>query len=508
MLGLAAACGQVQLVRAPFTPADVELSYAADEDLTRVRWNVGDSTSITFEIASGGDYVPVDFSAAPYVSGAWDCNGRRCYQLVVRGNLAAPPNGVLVRANHASLGRFPGERPVRVTPSSTVTVKFALGDGNAHVHGDIDDWLTAPGLERQFGTVFFAGCGAPPDVDPITLHVGAQDVPFSLSTDDGHYCGRVRPEAADHGPRASFVAPFDAFPETFRQELHWAPPRETAPVVWRFVADLQIADPARCDKVSQTVHDLFAAAFAAAGNAHELQRVDLAPGCHQDPGRALDGAGLADDAKSYLASTSSNQWQRPVLVYVNNLDAPLPQSLVDSLDVYRGSFSGKTVPLDLALATDATFLSTGWDVPLQFAAIEDPQLAQTIQAAVMANLPVTTELHDDADILPLMPPDTVTAEAGHPWKLCQASPAIQRMDGVFPIDDSDLTPLIHAQAPPGFMVTLPPKILVPAALFAPDDVLVRWEICRRWCDHAFTDESGAVRPNWSTTPACVRNSVP
>src|SRR5579859_5132566 len=90
MLGLAAACGKVQLVLAPFTPTNVELAYAGDEDLTRVRWSVGDSTSVTFEIAAGSGYVPVDFSAAPYASGTWDCDSRRCYQLVVRGPLAVP----------------------------------------------------------------------------------------------------------------------------------------------------------------------------------------------------------------------------------------------------------------------------------------------------------------------------------------------------------------------------------------------------------------------------------
>jgi hypothetical protein len=166
----------------------------------------------------------------------------------------------------------------------------------------------------------------------------------------------------------------------------------------------------------------------------------------------------------------------------------------------------KTVPLDLALATASVWSSATWDVPLQFAAIEDPQLAQSITAAVMENLPVETELHDDGDIIPLMTADTVNANVGDPWKVCEASPAIQRMNGVFPIDDSDLTPLIDAQLPPGFMVMLPQKVLVPAAQFSPDGVLVRWEICRRWCDHAFVDQSGARHSSWLTVQACVKSS--
>src|SRR5262249_18291344 len=116
MLGLAAACGPVQLVLAPFTPDHIELSYAADEDLTRGRWSVGAATSVPFERAWGSDYVPVVFSAAPFASGSWDCDSRRCYQLVVRGQVAVPAGGVLLRANHSSLGRFPGQPPARTPP--------------------------------------------------------------------------------------------------------------------------------------------------------------------------------------------------------------------------------------------------------------------------------------------------------------------------------------------------------------------------------------------------------
>jgi hypothetical protein len=319
----------------------------------------------------------------------------------------------------------------------------------------------------------------------------------------------VRPVALDHGKRASFTTSFAAVPDVFRQELDYRPPTETAPIAWRFVSDLQIADAGRCDQVATMVHDFFAGAFAAAGSAHELARVDLAPGCVQDPGRSLDGAMLADEVKSWLAANSSNQYQRPILVYVNNLDAPLPQSLLDSVEVYVASFPDPhMVPLDIALATGQALTSFPWDLQLQFAAVEDPQLKQSIQAAAMASLPLKTELHNDDDLIPLMTPDTVAAEKGHPWKLCQASPAIQRFNGPFPIDDTDLTPLIEPFNPPQFTVVLPQQILVPASSFAPDDVIIRWEICRRWCDHAYRDESGASHPDWLTTPVCVKSSVP
>jgi hypothetical protein len=289
--------------------------------------------------------------------------------------------------------------------------------------------------------------------------------------------------------------------------LAWQPPFEKSPVVWRLVTDLEVVDPARCAQDMTAVHDTIAAAIAKTGAVvHELPAVDLAPNCQQAAGRSIDAGPLADEVKTYLAANYTNVYHRPLLVYVNNLAAPLPSSLTDSLQLYLDSFTDPhVVPLDVGLVPAAA-IGFKWDLPLQFVAVEDPQFATDLDAAAMATLPFESQLHDPGDLTPLMPLDTVLADAGDPWKTCFDSPAITRYAGTTAIPKGVIAPLLDAQNPPAFAVDLPPKILVPAVQFMRDTVVVRWEICRRWCEHAFRDEAGTDHPSWLTTPTCVKSS--
>ena len=56
--------------------------------------------------------------------------------------------------------------------------------------------------------------------------------------------------------------------------------------------------------------------------------------------------------------------------------------------------------------------------------------------------------------------------------------------------------LIDTAAPPGFFVALQPEITVVHAQFVSSDVIVRWEICRSWCDHPFRNDVGIAGDSW------------
>ena len=136
-------------------------------------------------------------------------------------------------------------------------------------------------------------------------------------------------------------------------------------------------------------------------------------------------------------------------------------------------------------------------------------ISTTIADGAKHTLPFKSQLHMPDEIVQLMPADVLSASLGLPWKLCEASPAIARLAGTTPIADDNLTPVVDALAPPAFRVALPVKVLVPGPLFQPDTVVIRYELCRRWCGHPFRDEPMTLHPEgWTYARACVRNELP
>src|SRR5262249_11678204 len=104
----AAACGNIRLVPAPFTPTDVDLAYSATEDLTRLRWQLArNNGALRFELVAGTQTIPIDLAAAPFAAGAYPCgDGATCFQWTRRGAVPAPARIV---ASHAQYGRFPSQ---------------------------------------------------------------------------------------------------------------------------------------------------------------------------------------------------------------------------------------------------------------------------------------------------------------------------------------------------------------------------------------------------------------
>src|SRR5262249_25226391 len=131
-----------------------------------------------------------------------------------------------------------------------------------------------------------------------------------------------------------------------------------------------------------------------------------------------------------------------------------------------------------------------WDLFQQYAAIEDPQFLGGVVTTLEAALPLHSQLHDDSDIIPMMTAEQATAAAGRRWKVCQASPAIVRLQGQTPIAPAELTPVVDPKQLPSFRVMLPRNVLIADKDFVELSVMIRYELCRRYCDNPFYDEAG------------------
>jgi hypothetical protein len=128
-----------------------------------------------------------------------------------------------------------------------------------------------------------------------------------------------------------------------------------------------------------------------------------------------------------------------------------------------------------------------------------------IQQTISDTMPFESQIHDDAQMIALFDADTLARDAGGFVKLCQASPPVTMAAGGVPV--MGIVP-IAAAAPPGFFVSLPPEITIPHKDFAQDDVIVRYEICSRFCDNPFTNDAGLRVPSWKGAQECVHNHVP
>src|SRR6185436_11637440 len=106
-------------------------------------------------LAGGDGFVPIDFDAAPFASGAYACDQPSpgaCFQLALRGRRAAPAGGPLMRSVHESLGVFVGAATA-VAPDVAEPIGLGVepSDDNAKLAITVRDWWSAPPLGRRFG---------------------------------------------------------------------------------------------------------------------------------------------------------------------------------------------------------------------------------------------------------------------------------------------------------------------------------------------------------------------
>jgi hypothetical protein len=496
----------VALVPAPFTPTSVDIQYSATENLTRVRWQLArDNDQLRFDLEVGNDSVPIDFAAAPFAAGRYPCgDGETCFQWTRRGTV--PPGARLV-ATHVQYGRFRGAAAQPATTDNPVTFAVRLDDDNHGLTAQIRDWLETPGPHRSFDLTLWPSddptCATVAGA-PVSTISSTQHVPFSPDSVAGTYCAAVRPIPSDGGAQATFRSAFITNPDIANVLVQYTPPSETTPIVWRLMTDLEIISPDRC----QSVHDQLEQAFRnviAQTNAEqaELPSLELSPNCSQAPMRSFSAPSLADNTKQYLASHYTNVFQRPILFYLDNLVAPMPAALSNSFNLYLASFPSDNVkPILVALASDTG--NTQFTATLPFVDPEDPHFLAGLTDLVQSRLPLKSQLHDSTARIPLLSSADLGANLGALWKVCDASPAIVRFTGAFRVPDTQITAVVSQTAPPAFTVDLPPKILVASRDFRSDTVIIRNQLCRRWCDHAFADSGGLVRQNWLKVQTCQR----
>ncbi|MFU8805842.1 MAG: hypothetical protein ACNA8W_18665, partial [Bradymonadaceae bacterium] len=112
LLATISACSFIEFERGPYAVRGLDVVYSEQEDLTFLVWRLRNDAlldQVGFELYEGGEYIPLDLSAAPYPGDGYGCDRTYvCFQYQLPGRYEFPDGVRPVRSLHARHGLFEG----------------------------------------------------------------------------------------------------------------------------------------------------------------------------------------------------------------------------------------------------------------------------------------------------------------------------------------------------------------------------------------------------------------
>jgi hypothetical protein len=528
-------CGDLNFVPSPFSPQKVERIYSTQEDITIVRWRISSTappgSDLEFQILGDNGYESIDFSRSVFPGGVAACGDGQgsCYQYVVRGQYPTDrPHPV--RAVHSVYGILPGGVVAGQTIAQTLSLVSFFHTNNDLVYVNITDAVASDGpylFPRLYERTMWPTSGlCISDSPPAGVGFSALDAsggfpPASPLSDSGIYCVAVEPLPTDGGAAAIAQTRVATLPEVTTLKQTYVPTVEQSPVIYQIVLDLEIPVADLCATAIQTIESLVDKYMNQVSvPVRQLPTMNLAidpnatggaANCAQTNGRTLPASDMAEAVMQVVTSFPQTHQQFHFL-YFNNLNAPLPSTLTDSLTALFEALASPPAPYDLAtlswLFNPGLAASTGptwWMSQPPWQSVDDPSFEQTLAQYAEQNLPYESQTHDPNSPVPLLSPTDSAQDDGDLFKICSSSP------GAAPAYTSPPEPLaggpswsVVGSDPPGYLVSLPTQISVPASSFVQASADIDFQICSRFCvDHPYVSTAGTGASSWASSPLCA-----
>ena len=560
LLGLVSglsACGNVTFVDAPFAPRQILVLYSVQEDLTVVRWRMSagqTDAAVGFELLDqSGTWRTVDFAAAPYPGGVARCGSGQglCGQIVIPGHYQPPDEAATpLRSLNPTYGVSPGDAPSfqRNIKTLTLTTSHFLR-GNGTLATKIDDVVGGDGLfvfprplersvwERRELCIagFFPG-------DVQFASIDGLDKPWpapAVLSAKGEYCAAVRAMKTNGDPGIDDQLAADTQPDVIYDDPRHTVPTEVTPFSYQIVLDVSIPVADRCQDAIQSIQSIVSRTLGTYSPLRTLPTIDLSAGidpetglvgtpCRQSPQRKLDAAGVAQQIK-LAAAAWTEQHQRYFMLYFNNLRAPLPDSLTTSLYEFNQTIVTPPPPVDFAAVIwpfgppEMIQSFSGWwtEEQTSWSSATDVDFVQSLKTFGGDQLPLISEIQDPTKPIPLLSDKDAQRLSdgsldGGLVRLCQVSITPLQGAGLQMIKhnaagDIVVLPLSNAYPvqrsdPPAYLLNVPPVWAVSSNGFTAHETHIRYEVCTRYCTHAFTAESGVpvpTPPGWSGSSLCL-----
>lgn len=516
VLGMTA-CGAVTFGPSRYLPQELSIVWSEQEEVTVFRWKLGeriDAGDVRFELVRDGLWTPIDFDAAPFPSGDYDCPRATCFLFSLRGRYQPPADGIVLRSVHAHHGTLKAGASDVEPLQTTLSAKPRFRAGNAQVALAIDDALSPANtpVRRRFRWNLVESDGAcepAPVFEAITE--GVEEVPFrGQPSDAGRYCVTLQPVADDAGAAVTVAAEAFTHPVLEAHTLRYVAPHEKAPVYLQVIVDLEIPNATRCEATVAKVQERLQPLLRhGPGGGHAFEPIWLAQNggvkCRQDASARLDAASLAETIKQYANQHAPGRFGAVVVfVYLSNLALPMrvetEAALVELVDSFFLEPLARASLWVMSNTTargewEARYFQTAWTSPF------DKAFEDLVKTYDTQRFPVRSSLHRATDRIELASAGSVGG-TDVLFKHCSATPVVRLKQGDRSIPTSQVVSPVLPGEPISFTVDLEPATRVEAVEWSDQVVTVRYELCRRWCTHPFESATGQPQPAWTTESRC------
>lgn len=411
----------------------------------------------------------------------------------------APPTSSAARSLRLS---FPGlhhstERSLSALRVGPYSLQAQASPTNDAILVEIGDPLsrrlfqTGARADRSFDAIADVCAETPGATDPRWLRLGGTRgrLPTTFAAGATERCVYIRPSAPAGGPAvAAQMVPARAQLEVY--EHQYVPPVEVAPIAFGLIFDLEIPVEARCGAAKELVR---AALIDAARTAieHEDPRPEIVElpsvevavkdgvPCRQENERHFDPEEHAARLIAALEDrVGAGRRARILLVYVSNLDLPLPSGLASEIFSLRGKLDSRPglAQLLLGIGPATAVGSISPELTIDYGASNEPSFRAAIKDRLSPLWPFKTLLHTRATVVPLV--DASQQGRFQYFQVCSSSHEIE------PVSEQEIGSVLVPQAGvPSYRVGLPDEVLVAASELLVPSVSVRWVGCRAFCDH-------------------------
>jgi hypothetical protein len=291
-----------------------------------------------------------------------------------------------------------------------------------------------------------------------------------------------------------------------RLDRTWSPPIENAPVVYALMLDLHLSLGSDCAGTkAQVASRVRSTLITPTTPGLELPLLDISPGCRQAPDRHFDPNAL-DVAIQGAERTYGSRHVRVLLVYVNNINLTVPETLQSDFAGLRILMAGRGAPLPIGWAMA---VGVGQDNTLFARFVDwryagDPAMFSALAGVAAVELPFQALGQSPPNGVPLFTPQEAAPILE--FKVCTSgdtriTPTGFQFDGkARRLDPAHL---------PTFSFAAPDAPPVMRSAFVTQPIRFSVEACTANCDHFARLQDGTVAI-WDRRVGCIltEGSVP
>jgi hypothetical protein len=300
------------------------------------------------------------------------------------------------------------------------------------------------------------------------------------------------------GCDSRFVDPYPPQLELLEREQQVGP--RDAPLVYGLIFDLNLPNTAECFRVKSQITSRMRAVLLPAGREGlEMAVQDLAPECQQSGDRLLSTA-------SYDAWLGRAQAQfgaarvKPVLIYFNNVNLPLPNSLQVQLSQLR--FWSLGPALVWGVTTPEAEQGVTYDNQSPWTYSSDGQLTAGLESAAKQQLPLLVVDAPPGGYPLFTPAELASVRA---FKACTPVPTLKGANFTF----SQKAVTVNPADPPRLQVTVAAQPPAPRTQTIPTrSVRFKLEVCHEHCERLYTTPPEGELLAWDVTPRCLLVDTP